>query len=183
MVNNLESIVGNSDAANLDGTKAWRLRWWNAIIDYTFRGPYFWTGKGFGMGLAEADGFVVGLETGGPMVRSPHNVHLTLLARIGVPGFVLWLATLLAWFGMLFHALLRARLRGDAAWAKIFVWVICYGLAMIIDASFDVALEGPMLGIWFWSLFGFGIGASMIYRYECIAGDRQAVELASAWPR
>ena len=35
-----------------------------------------------------------------------------------------------------------------------------------IDASFDVALEGPMVGIWFWCLFGFGIASSMIYRWE-----------------
>ena len=31
--------------------------------------------------------------------------------------------------------------------------------------TFDVALEGPMQGIWFWCLIGFGIGATMIYRY------------------
>ena len=166
IIDNLESIFGSSDAANLDGTKEWRLRWWHAIVDYTFNGPYFWTGKGFGMGLAEADGFVVGLETGGPMVRSPHNVHLTMLARTGVPGFFL----------VVCHAdrLVRhagswppfARMRGDERWANIFVWLICYGLAILIDASFDVALEGPMIGIWFWSMFGFGIAASMIYAYE-----------------
>ncbi len=85
LVNNFESIIGTSDAANLDGTKEWRLRWWQAIIDYTVHGPYFWTGKGFGMGLAEADGFVVGKELGGPIVRSPHNAHLTMLARTGIP--------------------------------------------------------------------------------------------------
>ena len=34
----------------------------------------------------------------------------------------------------------------------------------MIDASFDVALEGPMLGIWFWSLFGLGIASTMVYR-------------------
>jgi hypothetical protein len=180
MINNLESIMGSSEAANLDGTKEWRLRWWNAIVDYTFRGPYFWTGKGFGMGLAEADGFVVGLETGGPIVRSPHNVHLTMLARMGVPGFFLWISTLLAWFAMLSHGLLRARLRADTEWAKIFVWIICYSMAMLIDASFDVALEGPMLGIWFWSLFGFGIGASMIYRHERVASGHHAIALAAA---
>jgi len=166
IIRNIESIMGSSETSNLDGTKEWRLRWWQAIVDYTVNGPYFWTGKGFGMGLAEADGFVVGLEFGGPVVRSPHNVHLTMLARTGVPGFTLWLGALLAWFGMLIFNVLNARMRGETEWAKLFVWIACYGLSVVIDSSFDVALEGPMLGIWFWSLFGFGIGASMIYRYK-----------------
>ena len=39
-------------------------------------------------------------------------------------------------------------------------------MAIIIDATFDVALEGPMLGIWFWCLVGFGIGSVMIYRAQ-----------------
>jgi hypothetical protein len=166
IINNLESIVGTSEAANLDGTKAWRLRWWQAIVDYTFHGPYFWSGKGFGMGLAEADGFVVGLEYGGPVVRSPHNVHLTLLARTGVPGFALWVAMLCAWFGMLIRNIMLARKRGETQWANLFIWLTCYAGSIVIDASFDVALEGPMLGIWFWSLFGLGVGASMIYGHQ-----------------
>jgi hypothetical protein len=173
LLHNLESIIGTSQAANLDGTKEWRLRWWQAIQDYTFRGPYFWTGKGFGMGLAEADGFVVGQEKMGPMVRSPHNAQLTILARAGVPGLVLWVTTGLVWFGMLFRNVRLAQRRGDAQWANIFIWVGCYGLSIVIDASFDVALEGPMLGIWFWALFGLGIGASMIYRWETLDGTRR----------
>jgi hypothetical protein len=39
-------------------------------------------------------------------------------------------------------------------------------MSVIINATFDVALEGPMQGIWFWCLVGFGIGSVMIYRYQ-----------------
>lgn len=166
IVNNVESIVGSSEAANLDGTKEWRLRWWKAIVDYTFNGPYFWTGKGFGMGLAEADGFVVGLERGGPIVRSPHNAHLTMLARTGVPGITLWVLTFIAWFWMMGRNFLDACARGETYWSNIFLWVTCYLASIVIDASFDVAIEGPMIGIWFWSLFGLGVAVSMIYQYE-----------------
>jgi hypothetical protein len=60
--------------------------------------------------------------------------------------------------------MVRARSRGHFAWADLCVLIFCYGLAFIIDGTFDVALEGPMAGIWFWSLFGVGIGATMIYR-------------------
>lgn len=170
IINNFESIVGTSNASNLDGTKIWRLRWWQAIQDYTLHGPYFWTGKGFGIGLAEADGFVVGQEIGGPMVRSPHNAHLTMLARSGVPGLALWIITGMAWFLMLLRSAILARRRGDSQWANIFIWIGCYAMAIVINSSFDVALEGPMLGIWFWSLFGLGIATSMIYRWDISHG-------------
>ena len=164
IVDNVVSLIGSSDAANLDNTKAWRLGWWHAIENYTFHGDYFWTGKGFGQSLAELDGFVVGEELGGPVLRSPHNAHLTILARAGVPGLALWAATCLSWFAMVLHASFDARRRGLPIWSSLFVWIACYVAAILIDASFDVALEGPMLGIWFWCLFGLGIGATMIYR-------------------
>lgn len=166
LVDNFESIVGRSDASNLDGTKIWRLRWWRTIEDYTFNGPYFWTGKGFGMGLAEEDGFVVGKEYGTPIVRSPHNAHYTLLARMGVPGLVLWVALNFSWFLMMLHSWMTARGRGDEQWANVFLWIGCYELAALINATFDVALEGPMQGIWFWCLFGFGIATTMVYRFS-----------------
>lgn len=164
MLDNVESLIGTSNASNLDGTKMWRLRWWETIKDYTFNGPYFWTGKGFGMSLAETDGFLVGLEFGGPPLRSPHNGHMTILARMGVPGLVLWTLTGIAWFAMMGGSMLMAQSRGDRQWYNLFLWIGCYLLAIVIDATFDVALEGPMLGIWFWCLFGFGIGTTMVYR-------------------
>ncbi|KRE12729.1 hypothetical protein ASE66_19715 [Bosea sp. Root483D1] len=164
VVENLASVAGSSDANNLDGTKQWRLSWWQAIRDYTIHGPYFWTGKGFGMNLAEADGFVVGLERGGPTVRSPHSVHMTYLARGGVTGLFLWLLTIGSWTLALLRAAHLAWRRGDLDWGRYFVFLVCYFASIVIDASFDVALEGPMLGIPFWILFGIGFGSLMVYR-------------------
>ena len=183
LVNNFISIAGSSDEANLDNTKAWRLAWWQAIEDYTLHGTYFWTGKGFGESLAEIDGFVVGEESGGPPLRSPHNAHMTMLARSGVPGLALWAAACLAWFAMLGHAMLVARRRNEPGWAGLFIWVSCYLAAILIDASFDVALEGPMLGIWFWCLFGFGIGSVMVYRASLQAAETRRVRANASIPR
>ncbi len=180
MVDNLGSLVGNSKRANLDNTKAWRLGWWQAIEGYTLHGDYFWTGKGFGQSLAVSDGFVVGEENGGPVLRSPHNAHMTILARMGVPGLVLWAGTCGAWFAMLLRDMLRASRRGDTAWHGLFVWIACYLMAILIDASFDVALEGPMMGVWFWSLFGLGISASMVYGAYVGACDRFRLRQRSA---
>jgi hypothetical protein len=33
-----------------------------------------------------------------------------------------------------------------------------------VNAAFDVCLEGPMMGIWFWTLFGTGIAAGRIHQ-------------------
>jgi O-Antigen ligase len=160
---NITSVFGESTTGNLDGTKRWRMGWWEAIVQYTVYGEYFWYGKGYGPNLAIADGFVVGLETGGPPLRSPHNAHLTILARSGVPGLVLWVAMLATWFVMLARNARAASMRGDLAWARFFQWLACYLSALVVDATFDVALEGPMLGIWFWTLFGLGLGSSLVY--------------------
>jgi O-Antigen ligase len=171
ILENAKSIVGQS-GQQTEGTKQWRLEWWDIIINDTFLGPNFWTGRGFGINIADADGFG---GTGDPRnprppLRSPHNAHMTLLARGGVPGVVLWALVLISWGGMLMKATLSARARGHKEWADLFLFVLCYVAAILINATFDVALEGPMQGIWFWCLFGFGVGSVMVYRAQ--AGNR-----------
>ncbi|PZW38683.1 O-antigen ligase-like membrane protein [Humitalea rosea] len=165
LVLNVASLFGGAAGeGDLDGTKLWRLRWWEAIQGYTIHGPLFWSGHGFGMNLAEEDGFVVGLEHGGPVVRSPHNASMTILARAGVPGLVLWLLLLASWYWMMLSNILLARRQLDPGWANWFLFLGCYLGSILIDASFDVALEGPMLGIWFWAIFGVGTGSAMVFR-------------------
>ena len=56
LIKNAGSIIGEDDSQDLSGTKEWRLRWWNTIIDYTVNGRYFWSGKGFGVDLGKDDG-------------------------------------------------------------------------------------------------------------------------------
>ena len=38
-------------------------------------------------------------------------------------------------------------MNGDRRWPEFFLFLQCYVLAILITASFDVALEGPILGI------------------------------------
>jgi prepilin-type processing-associated H-X9-DG protein len=169
IIKNVQSIVGDSGEENVEGTKKWRLDWWDTIISDTIHGPHFWTGRGFGLNLAYADGHVGPEERGAP-TRSPHNVNMTLLARAGVPGLVLWSLVLISWGGMMLRAMLVARARGHKQWADLFLFVICYLTSILINAFVDVTLEGPMQGIWFWCLFGFGIGSVMVYRAQTADG-------------
>jgi hypothetical protein len=166
IVENAKSTVLESSQQN-EGTKQWRLNWWQIIINDTLYGPSFWTGRGFGINLGDADGFGGSdLKNPSPPTRSPHNAHMTLLARAGVPGVVLWSMTLISWIGMQLNAMLSARARGHERWAELFLFILCYAVSILINATFDVTLEGPMQGIWFWCLFGFGVGSAMIYRAQ-----------------
>lgn len=170
IVENAKSIIGQS-GEQAEGTKQWRLNWWDVIINDTVHGPNFWTGRGFGINLADADGFYAGdPRNPRPPTRSPHSAHMTLLARAGIPGLVLWVLVLVSWFAMMTRAILSARARGHERWAELFIFIVCYTLAILINASFDVVLEGPMQGIWFWCLFGFGVGSVMIYRAQPFDG-------------
>jgi hypothetical protein len=170
IVENAASVIGQQSGQQGEGTKKWRERWWDTIIQDTIHGPNFWTGRGFGLNIAEEDGFA-GPDRGATgenraLTRSPHNVYMTLLARAGIPGLVLWALVLVSWFGMMMKAILTARARGHKQWADLFLFIGCYAAAIVINATFDVVLEGPVQGIWFWCLFGFGVGSVMIYRAQ-----------------
>jgi hypothetical protein len=165
-VDNVLSIAGRGEEQT-ESTKEWRLEWWNMIIGNTVFGPNFWTGRGFGLNIALADGFSNWTARSlGPPLRSPHNVQMTMLARAGVPGLMLWSGVVVSWLGMMMHAMRTARRRGQTEWAGLFLFVGCYVGSIIINASFDPVLEGPMQGVWFWSLIGFGIGSVMVYRSQ-----------------
>lgn len=164
IVANVESIFVSSHE-KLESTKTWRLAWWDIIMKDTVFGANFWSGRGFGLNLADADGFASDRKAR-ERLRSPHNAHMTILARAGVPGLALWLLFLTSWLGMMTNAMLTARRRGHTEWAGLFLFIGCYAMSCVINATFDVALEGPMQGIWFWCLVGFGIGSVMIYRYQ-----------------
>jgi hypothetical protein len=149
---NLGSIVGRRDNGGLDGTREWRMEWWRRIVHETVFGDKFWTGRGFGASLAD-DAFFQIDES----LRSPHNGHMSILAREGVPGLVLWATLQFAFAASLVRAYHRARVRGHDAWARLDLWILAYWLAFMVNITFDVYLEGPQGGIWFWSLFGFGV--------------------------
>lgn len=157
---NVESIINTGE--NIDESTApyslphnvrWRLQWWRKVVNYTALGDYFWTGKGMGFNLTDDD--IPGHED--KLLRSPHNASITFLARTGVPGLAIWL-TLQVWFGLyMLSSYFQAMKNQNEILSKINIWIIAYWLAFLVNASFEVYLEGPQGGIWFWSLFGFGI--------------------------
>ncbi|MGA2631176.1 MAG: O-antigen ligase family protein [Terriglobia bacterium] len=154
LTSNLTSVFRFTGEPSLDGTRAWRLRWWSVIINYTVQGRYFWNGKGYGVNLADDDGFTLSADHA---LRSPHNSHMTVLARAGVPGLFLWLLLQAGFAFSMLRAYFRARGLGQEHWAHINLWILSYWTAFMVAAGFDVYLEGPQAGIWFWCLIGFGM--------------------------
>jgi hypothetical protein len=170
---NLGSVTGDSGSDGLDSTKVWRLQWWHTIMDYTLHGKYFWTGKGFGINLADEDGFQMLSDHS---LRNPHSVHMTMLARGGVPMLAIWLTTVACWYWIILSSMWSARTKARPLWEGLFFFLPTYLLAFLINGSFDVFIEGPMGGIWFWTIYGTGLGAVMTYRRE-IASELEGATL------
>jgi hypothetical protein len=158
---NITSVFGRVRNDNLEGTARWRLLWWDDIVDYTVGGPYFWGGKGFGINLADDDGYQV-TEDGS--LRAPHNSHIEILARMGVPGLTLWILVQAAFGLALVRSGLRARALGMAFWVRAHAVVFAFWLAALVNTTFDPYLQGPHGGIWFWSMFGLGLALTRAVR-------------------
>ena len=141
-----------------EGTKTWRLRWWSNIVDETVFGRYFWDGRGFGENLADAHGYQTG--AGARPLRSPHNAHMTILARMGVPGFLIWILLQGSLVRLFYVRWRHARDVGDRLLQSSLAWVICFWVAAMVVSTFTVYLEGPQGAIPFWCAMGVGLAAA-----------------------
>jgi O-antigen ligase len=157
----LDRFAG-ADPSNPDGTANWRLIWWQNLYDHVMEtNPV--VGVGFGQSLhiynplleSDDEEFVV---------RSPHNFNMTVFARMGFSGVCLWAGILIIGIGGLCRRVLRGTVRGHlytverrdelAFWTTMLV-------CTVVNSSFGVLMEGPVLGIWFWFALGFATGRSL----------------------
>lgn len=152
MGDNIQSIFFKSNRKELATTSEWRKEWWEVIIKETIHGKYFWLGRGYGANLAEVHGFADWTAN-----RSPHNAHLMFLSRGGVPSLVLWIVLqgVIVWWLLLWY--FRSRRAGVDMLANLNLWVMAYMFAFLVNSSFDVYLEGPQGGIWYWCVVGLAI--------------------------
>jgi hypothetical protein len=78
----------------------------------------------------------------GPLLRSPHNCRVTILARLGVPRLVLCTASAASSLITATATAVRAWRNGDTQWSNLLLFAASGCLANKVNASFDVALEG-----------------------------------------
>ncbi len=157
LVQNFISVgTSSGETGDLQGTKEWRLTLWNNILNDTLHGQYFWSGLGFGENIVSHYNMQIDPDEA---VRDPHNGHISILARAGVPGIVLWAMVHFGWALGMIDGYVRSRHAGRTKWAGLFMWVLVYWLMVVINCSFDPYIEGPMGGVWLWSIYGVGIAA------------------------
>ena len=139
ITDNFSSIVTSDIDGSLTDNKIWRIVWWAKLVNESFTLQHFFVGKGLGMSLAGND-----ILNSDENLRSPHNFHLTILARFGYFVFIAWIM----WLVSLFKPLFTRKLAGKT------LAITAILLAFIINGSFDVFFEGPMGAFPFWTFVG-----------------------------
>ena len=149
-----------------EGSVYWRLTWWQRLLEELFaRNPLF--GLGFGESLGVYNLYLMDNEYSAWPVRSPHNINMSVLARMGLVGLALWTVILTLGLGGLFRRAWRGGV-APKAYPPARREEIAFWLLMLIttwgNGSFGVLMEGPVLGIWFWFALGFASGRSVAYQ-------------------
>jgi hypothetical protein len=137
---NMLSLFSEQEDGALTNNKLWRLAWWYKIVTGSFEIKKGLVGVGAGPNLT----LLGDIGTDDEQLRSPHSIHLTILARFGIPLFLLWIY----WMYLQFRRLSN---QTELGFSKIILLIL---LGFIINASFDVYLEGPMGAFPFWTWVG-----------------------------
>ncbi len=139
--------------SNKAGNNEYRRRLWQSFIDETTEeAPVF--GRGFGYNFIARFYDLYHIGDSGETLRSAHNFYVTLYARMGIIGSIVFL--------LITYQVMAGGVR--AAWAvnagwlpleDLFFW--CGAWAILVAAIFGVVLEGPMGAIVFWSFLGVAV--------------------------
>lgn len=140
-----DRIYRSEDSLNKGDNNRFRRVWWGAVIDQTIEGNP-WVGLGFGADLAGR--FVREYYADSSedfTTRSPHNILLTVFARMGLTGLLVFLTLL----GIIAQRTWRAVRTGPT---EAGLW--CAAWVVIASACLGVVLEGPMGAVVFWTVLG-----------------------------
>ncbi len=146
-----------------------RAVWWRLVIEDTWeQSPVFGLGFGYDLASEFEREYYAGIA-GDFSARSPHNVFITVFARMGLVG----LAGFMVVMGLLLRNTWRAARTDDLGALK--AWAAA--VAILASATFGVVLEGPMGAVVFWIMLGI---ASGLGQAEGPVDDLPALEDAQA---
>jgi O-antigen ligase len=155
---NLGSVVGSNSAdapGYLDANVQFRDKLWSATLRKVRTDGKMATGLGFGLNIAKTVGFEGGDDV---QLRSPHNSHLDVYARMGLIGIALWVAL----WSLLGAALVKARSKFRAVGRRFEAGLteVCMVavVAILVNAYFDPTLESPPVAVWLWTIVGIAFG-------------------------
>jgi O-antigen ligase len=162
LIDNLASIPGGgSTGGQLSATVEFRNDLWSGTLNLARDQGALVTGLGFGPNLAAE----LGLQgQANDPLRSPHNSHVDVLARMGFVGAALWLLLWMSWYSAVLRRLIGTP--GSLSQVSGGVLKVCLvGVtAILVNAYFDPTLESPQAALWLWTLVGLGVALAAPHR-------------------
>jgi O-antigen ligase len=152
IVSHFEAISGKASSGETEGAAEGvpqRIGWWLAIYKKMIRSPQkLIFGLGYGIPLTDFHG------NGGVIVREPHNSYISVFARLGISGMLVWLLMQ----GALFFSWARAyRLAGRMGWsedrANLLVLLV-FNVLLLNTAIGEDGFEKPFYAIPYYLFFG-----------------------------
>jgi O-antigen ligase len=166
---NVESIAGAHVSGNQNGTVQGRTQLWSETIHKQVSQDKLVDGYGFGPNLAYLVGGVAAEGSTTDPLRSPHNSHLDILARMGLVGMSLWIALWVGWYWRLFTGCRRLAQRGLYTRRRVAVLCLMAVTATLVNSFFDPQLEGAHAAVLLWVAFGIGVAVTS---FRAWFGDR-----------
>jgi O-antigen ligase len=159
LIANVASLGGSDSPGNLGGTVEGREQLWTRILDKQVTDGHLVDGSGFGQNLASEVGIY---DAGKDTLRSPHNSHLHILARMGLVGISLWIALWVGWYWRMVAGCRRLAREGLHTRRQLGVLSLMVTTAVLVSCIFDPELEGPQVAALLWTTFGIGVAVTTI---------------------
>jgi len=143
----------HSDESYMKGdNNRFRSLWWTEVVAEAVReSPWF--GLGFGHDLAREFLRIYSPGSGEDFsARSPHSILVTVFGRMGLIGFVPFVAICTA----LMIRLISTLRSNETETARLGLWLAA--CIILTSSLFGVVLEGPMGAVLFWSVAGLANG-------------------------
>jgi len=160
LVASVASIGGAQEAGNLGGTVNFRGQLWSQVIDKQVADGRLNDGYGFGPNIAFLAGGLQAEGTPSDPLRSPHNSHLDILARLGLIGLFMWLALWACWYWRIVTHCRRLAQRGLHARRQVAVLCLMTVTSIQVSSFFDPQLEGAQVAAVLWVAFGVGLAVT-----------------------
>jgi O-antigen ligase len=159
LIANAVSLGSEDSPGNLNGTVKGRQELWSRILDKQLADGRLVDGSGFGQNLATEVGVY---DEGKDTLRSPHNSHLHILARMGLVGLSLWIALWVGWYWRLIGGCRRLARQGLYLRRQVGVLSLMVTTAILVSSFFDPQLEGPQVAALLWTAFGIGVAVTTV---------------------
>jgi O-antigen ligase len=159
LIANVVSLSGKETPGNLGGTVEGRQELWTRILDKQVADGHLVDGSGFGQNLATEVGIY---DAGKDTLRSPHNSHLHIVARMGLVGISLWIALWVGWYWRMLAGCRRLAREGLHNRRQVAVLSLMVTTAVLVSCFFDPQLEGPQVAALLWTAFGIGVAVTTV---------------------